>query len=51
MNDVTKALLKDLQADLDLMKGLETNIEVVWQLQKMKEAVELSMKLILKSIQ
>ncbi len=50
MNDTTKALLNDLQNDLDSIKKLESNIEVVWQLEVLKRNIEATTKLILKNI-
>ena len=50
MNDITKALLKDLQNDLDIIKAMNSNIEVVWRLEKLKETIDLTNKLIIKSI-
>lgn len=46
MNDLTKALLKDLQHDIDKIKCLESNIEVVWQLENLKKQIDLTTKLI-----
>jgi hypothetical protein len=50
MNKVTKALLKDLQDDLDRIKFLESNIEVVWKLETMKKTIDATNKLIRESI-
>ena len=50
MNEITKALLRDLQDDLNIIKLMESNIEVVWKLEKLKEAIDLTNKLIVKSI-
>jgi len=50
MNDITKALLKDLQADLDKIKSLESNIEVIWELEKLKGSIDITKSLILNSI-
>jgi hypothetical protein len=51
MNEVTKALLKDLQEDLARIKFLESNIEVVWKLETMKNKIDVTNKLIRKSIE
>lgn len=50
MNDLTKALLTDLQNDLDKIKNLDSNIEVVWQLEVLKRSIEVTTKLIRKEI-
>ena len=50
MNDLTKALLKDLQEDLDNIKKLSSNIEVVWALAKLKQNINFTQKEIEKSI-
>jgi len=44
MNDLTKALLKDLQEDLNSIKNLQSNIEVVWALNKMKQNINFTQK-------
>lgn len=50
MNEITKALLKDLQDDLDRIKNAESNIEVVWRLESLKNSIDVSKKLIMKEI-
>ena len=50
MNNLTKALLKDLQEDLDSIKKLESNIEVVWALAKLKQNINFTQKEIEKNI-
>lgn len=44
MNDLTKALLKDLQEDLNYIKNLQSNIEVVWALNKLKQNINFTQK-------
>jgi len=44
MNDLTKALLKDLQEDLNSIKNLQSNIEVVWALNKLKQNINFTQK-------
>jgi len=44
MNDLTKALLKDLQEDLNSIKNLQSNIEVVWALNKMNQNINFTQK-------
>ena len=50
MNDLTKALLKDLQEDLNSIKNLQSNIEVVWALNKLKQNINFTQKKIEKNI-
>ena len=50
MNEKTKALLKDLQSDLDRIKRLESNSGVIWGLDTMVHTIRLTQKLIRKSI-
>ena len=50
MNDLTKALLKDLQEDLNSIKKLQSNIEVVWALNKLKQNINFTQKEIEKNI-
>jgi hypothetical protein len=51
MNEITKALLTDLQSDLDRMKWSESNIEVVWSLDTMVQTIREKQELIRKSIE
>ena len=44
MNDLTKALLKDLLKDLNDIQNLESNIEVVWALNKLKQNINFTQK-------
>jgi hypothetical protein len=44
MNNLTKALLKDLQEDLNNIQNLESNIEVVWALDKLKQNINFTQK-------
>jgi hypothetical protein len=44
MNNLTKALLKDLQEDLNNIQNLESNIEVVWALNKLKQNINFTQK-------
>jgi len=46
MNNITKALLEDLQNDLNIIKSHESNIEVVWSLNKLISNIKLTQKLI-----
>lgn len=46
MNDLTKALLKDLQEDLTSIKNLQSNIEVVWALNKLKQNIDICIPVI-----
>lgn len=50
MNEITKALLKDLQSDLDRIKISESNIEAIWLLEDLKKSIDTTTKLIRKSI-
>lgn len=50
VNETTKALLQDLQNDLDAIKSKKSNIEVVWELENMARMIKETKKLILKSI-
>jgi hypothetical protein len=50
MNDLTKALLKDLEEDLNSIKFLESNMEAVWRLDKLKNNISLAQRIIRKSI-
>ena len=50
INKITKALLKDLQDDLERIKHVESNIEVVWQLDKLKTAIDFTKNKIRESI-
>jgi hypothetical protein len=51
MNDLTKALLKDLQEDLNSIKNLKSNIEVVWALNMLKQNINFIKKEIKKEIE
>lgn len=50
MNKTAKALLKDLQSDLDKINTITSTNEVVWQLEKLKRNIDVTKKLILESI-
>ena len=50
MNEVTKALLKNLQEDLDRIKLLESNMEIVWKLETMKKNIDFLINLFVASI-
>jgi len=50
MDNLTKALLKDLQNDLNTVKKSSSNIETVWQLNKFIDAIKLTQKLITNNI-
>jgi hypothetical protein len=44
MHSLTKALIKDLQNDLNDIQNLKSNIEVVWDLEKLKQKINFSQK-------
>jgi len=44
MKDSTRALLRDLQNDLDEINKCESNIEVIWELEKMKNSINFTIK-------
>ena len=44
MNNLTKALLKDLQEEIDDIKKLGSNIEAVWALDRLKQSIDFSQK-------
>lgn len=50
MNNLTKALLKDLQEDLDSIKNLKSNIEVLGALNKLNQNINFTKKEIQKII-
>jgi len=50
MNELTKALLRDLQEDLNNIKNLPSNIEVVWALNRLKEYIDFTQTEIEKNI-
>jgi len=50
MNEETKALLKDLQSDLDRIKRQESNMGVIWGLDTMVHTIRLTQQLNRKSI-
>lgn len=35
LNKITKALIEDLQNDIDELKNCDSNIEVVWKMEKL----------------
>ena len=50
MDNLTKALLKDLQEDLDRIKLMQSNIEVVWKLETLIQSIEQTNKIIIENI-
>ena len=52
LNEVTKQVLKDLRDDIDDMLKMGSNIEVIWELEKLhfNDALYKSAELIRKSI-
>lgn len=52
-SELTKALIKDLKDDIEALTKLESNIEVIWALEKLKnnDAFGKSADLIRKSLQ
>ena len=50
MDNLTKALLKDLQEDLDRIKLMQSNIEVVWKLETLIQSIEHANKIIIENI-
>lgn len=50
MNETAKSLLKGLQNDLDNIKLLSSNIEVIWQLEQLKNTIDVTKRIIRESI-
>jgi hypothetical protein len=50
MNKVTFAILEDLEKEVADIKSKQSNIEVVWELQELKKAIDIRINLILKEI-
>jgi hypothetical protein len=52
LNDITKQVIKDLQDDINELLLCESNIEVIWKLQKLhcQDALFKSAELIRKSL-
>lgn len=50
MNEVTFAILEDLEKEVADIKSKQSNIEVVWELQELKKAIDIRINLILKEI-
>ena len=48
MDNLTKALIKDLQKDLDLVLNAKTNEEALLELHNLARAAKLTQKLIIK---
>ena len=48
MNDLTKALLNDLQKDMDLVLNAETDEEALFQLHNLSRVAKLTQRLIIK---
>ncbi|MFK7947842.1 MAG: hypothetical protein AB8G11_09640 [Saprospiraceae bacterium] len=48
MDDLTSALLKDLQDDLNIIKKLKSNKDVVFALNRMKKNINFTQELIKK---
>ena len=53
MSDIAKALIQDLKEDILRLERLESNIEIVWELEKLhnNKAFKLSADLLRKSLQ
>ena len=50
INKTTIALLNDLSNDIEMIKKADSNIEAVWQLDKLINIIKLSQKLIKETI-
>jgi hypothetical protein len=44
LNPLTIALLKDLKEDLESLNSKQSNIEVIWELQRMKNTIDFTIK-------